>query len=253
MSAVAPQAPPNPVLTRAPQRVDAWWVTPVITAAVLGAFVVYATWAGLQNAYYWADPYLSPFYSPCLSANCAHPDVTIFGDWWKWSPAMLILGRPVGSGSPATTTARPTTGPSSGHHRPAPCPTRARSTSARRRFPLILQNVHRYFFYFALAHPVHPLVGRDPGLQLPRRLRDRRGHAVLSVNAALLTLYTLSCHSCRHLCGGNLDLFSKAPTRYALWKQLTVLNERHAQIAWVSLSGGPDRPLRSPRRHGHDP
>ena len=73
MSAVAPQAPPNPVLTRAPQRIDPWWVTPVIIVAVLGAFVVYATWAALQNAYYWADPYLSPFYSPCLSANCAHP------------------------------------------------------------------------------------------------------------------------------------------------------------------------------------
>ena len=63
------------------------------------AFVLYATWAGLQNAYYYANPYLSPFYSPCLSANCAHSDVTLFGDWWKWSPAILILWAPGGFGS----------------------------------------------------------------------------------------------------------------------------------------------------------
>ena len=74
MSAVAPQAPPTSVLTRAPQRVDAWWVTPLIIVVVLGAFIVYATWAALQNANYYAEPYLSPFYSPCLAANCAHVD-----------------------------------------------------------------------------------------------------------------------------------------------------------------------------------
>ena len=40
MSAVAPQAPPTSVMTGAPRRVDAWWVTPVITVAVLGATVL---------------------------------------------------------------------------------------------------------------------------------------------------------------------------------------------------------------------
>ena len=63
------------------------------------------------------------------------------------------------------------------------------------------------------------------------------GTLVLVANATLLSLYTLSCHSCRHVCGGDLNRFSKHPTRYRLWKRLTVLNERHAQIAWVSLFG----------------
>jgi hypothetical protein len=63
------------------------------------------------------------------------------------------------------------------------------------------------------------------------------GTLVLLANAALLSLYTLSCHSCRHVCGGGLNQFSKAPTRYALWKKLSVLNARHPQIAWVSLFG----------------
>jgi hypothetical protein len=63
------------------------------------------------------------------------------------------------------------------------------------------------------------------------------GTLVLIANATLLSLYTLSCHSCRHACGGGLKKFSAAPARYQLWKKLTVLNERHAQIAWVSLFG----------------
>ncbi|MGH9120822.1 MAG: hypothetical protein ACRDYC_02585, partial [Acidimicrobiales bacterium] len=53
------------------QRTDRWWAQPAITASVLVAFVVYATYAAFQNAnYYWA-PYISPLYSPCLATSCA--------------------------------------------------------------------------------------------------------------------------------------------------------------------------------------
>ena len=55
------------------------------------------------------------------------------------------------------------------------------------------------------------------------------------VNAALLSLYTFSCHSCRHLCGGGLNVFSKAPARHGIWRVVSRLNEKHMQIAWVSL------------------
>jgi hypothetical protein len=61
------------------------------------------------------------------------------------------------------------------------------------------------------------------------------GSVVLFVNAILLGLYTASCHSCRHLCGGHLNAFSKGPTRYWLWKQVTKLNEHHMGLAWISL------------------
>ena len=60
---------------------------------------------------------------------------------------------------------------------------------------------------------------------------------VLVANAALLSLYTLSCHSCRHLCGGCLDAFKQAPTRYRLWSAVSRLNERHGLFAWISLFG----------------
>ena len=48
-----------------PTRWDQWWVEPALIVLVLGAFIVYSTWAALQNAHYYAAPYLSPFYSPC--------------------------------------------------------------------------------------------------------------------------------------------------------------------------------------------
>ena len=62
------------------------------------------------------------------------------------------------------------------------------------------------------------------------------GTLVMFANAILLGCYTFSCHSCRHLCGGYLDVFSTAPRRYGLWYMVTQLNERHPLFAWLSLS-----------------
>ena len=51
-------------------RKDRWWLQPAVTAVVLVAFIVYATWRAFANADYFAEPYLSPFYSPCLTTDC---------------------------------------------------------------------------------------------------------------------------------------------------------------------------------------
>ena len=51
-------------------RTDRWWVQPAITFAILFAFVVYATIRAFQNAHYFAEPYISPLYSPCLTTAC---------------------------------------------------------------------------------------------------------------------------------------------------------------------------------------
>jgi hypothetical protein len=75
--------------------------------------------------------------------------------------------------------------------------------------------------------------------------RDERGEwfhmglgtLVLLTNAALLWLYSLSCHSCRHIVGGRLNHFSRHPVRYRLWGWVSALNGRHMQLAWVSLVG----------------
>jgi hypothetical protein len=70
------------------------------------------------------------------------------------------------------------------------------------------------------------------------QLRIGLGTVILLVNAALLSGYSLSCHSLRHLAGGRLDCFScgvAARIRYRSWQRLTGLNERHMLWAWVSL------------------
>ena len=54
-------------------------------------------------------------------------------------------------------------------------------------------------------------------------------------NAALLSLFSLSCNSCRHVCGGYLNSFHRAPSKYKLWSFITRLNEKHMEYAWISL------------------
>jgi hypothetical protein len=54
----------------------------------------------------------------------------------------------------------------------------------------------------------------------------------------MLTLYTLSCHSLRHLVGGKLDCFSCAAAggpRQKTWSVVSVLNGHHMAWAWWSL------------------
>jgi hypothetical protein len=56
----------------------------------------------------------------------------------------------------------------------------------------------------------------------------------------LLALYTISCHSLRHLVGGNVDCFScvrGGQARYKMWKGITALNMNHMFWAWTSLFG----------------
>ena len=62
----------RPPIRAAHLRTDSWWALPVTVVVVLLSFIVYSTWAAFQNAHYFADPYLSPFYSPCLTKACLH-------------------------------------------------------------------------------------------------------------------------------------------------------------------------------------
>ncbi|MCJ1677956.1 hypothetical protein MTF65_11490 [Streptomyces sp. APSN-46.1] len=222
-------------------RTDRWWLAPAGTAAGLLAFIVYSTWRAFANAHYYAAPYVSPFYSPCLAENCeemrAGPNFDLFGSWWGLSPALLILVFPLGfrltcyyyrkayyrgfwASPPACAVAEPHT-----------------AYTGETRFPLILQNAHRYFFYTAL--PVAAVLTYDTVLTF-RNDRYEWGHMGLGtllfvVNIVLIWAYTLSCHSCRHIMGGRLKHFSQHPVRYRLWGWVSRLNTRHALLAWASL------------------
>ena len=61
------------------------------------------------------------------------------------------------------------------------------------------------------------------------------GTLIMLVNVVFIWLYTLGCHSCRHIMGGRLRHFSKHPVRYKLWTWVSKLNGHHARYAWLSL------------------
>ncbi len=216
-------------------RRDRWWVSPAVTVAVLLAFIAYATWAAFVNRDYYVEPYISPFYSPCIAANCTTGGSHLLGGWWKISPALLILVVPLGFRAtcyyyrkayyrafwlspPACAVAEP-------HRR----------YSGETRFPLVFQNVHRYFFYAGLVLNVILTWDAFLALRFQGRWGFGLGTLVLFVNATLLWLYSLSCHSCRHVVGGRLRHFSGHPLRYRAWTLVSRLNARHMQLAWASL------------------
>ncbi|HET8576375.1 MAG TPA: succinate dehydrogenase [Methylomirabilota bacterium] len=223
------------LLAGAPVRADLWWIEPLMVILLLGSFAVYATWAALQNAHYYVAPYLSPFYSPCLSTTCQHVSLPLIGSWWNLSPAFLVLWIP--GGFRATCYYYRKAYYRSFFGLPPGCAVRdvSKSYTGETRFPFILQNIHRYFFWLGI--PVIAFLWWDVVLafNFGGRFGMGVGTLVLFVNSALLSLYTFSCHSCRHICGGSLNRLSTAPARHTMWQVVTALNERHMQIAWVSL------------------
>lgn len=207
-------------------RTDTWWVEPLLVVLVLGGFAVYATWAALQNAHYQYQNYLSPFYSPLLTPA-----------WWPFSPAFLILWAPGGFRLTCYYYRK-------AYYRaffwdPPACAVREFRSDyhGETRIPLVLQNLHRYFLYASLVVLVFLWVDAVHGFIFNGRFGIGVGSLVLLANTALLSLYSFSCHSFRHLVGGNLDCFSTCPIRYRAWQGVSRLNAGHALWAWISLWG----------------
>lgn len=268
--------------TRQPQegfgataRRDAWWVGPVLTAIGLSAFLIYGTWAAWQGSHFeirqdfagkidWkgmreAAPYLSPFYSPLIYDPQSHHAI-IKGDlrpswlpnWFPFSAAFLILAFPglfrftcyyyrkayyraMWADPPACAVGEP-----------------RKSYWGENRWPLILQNSHRFFMYFAVLFLV--ILGWD-ALKAFWWPTDRAGAflngghqfgiglgtLIMIANVCLLAGFTFGCNSFRHLVGGRLDCFScpnniaKLRPGYKLWRFSTYFNENHMQWAWLSL------------------
>ena len=234
-------ASPRPPITAATLRKDAWWAQPLTVFVVLMSFIVYSTWAAFQNAHYFAAPYLSPFYSPCISQSCLHPtfgyglpDIT-FPVIGIVSPAFLILWGP-GLFRLTCYYYR------KAYYRsfwlaPAACAVRDVKSgyTGETRFPLIIQNFHRYTWYVAVIFIVLLAWDAILAFRFPDGFGIGVGTLVMWINVIFLAGYTFSCHSCRHVCGGHVDSFSKAPARYSLWRFITRLNERHPMFAWLSL------------------
>ena len=107
-------------------------------------------------------------------------------------------------------------------------------------FPLILQNVHRFFLYFALvfvlllAFDVWKAMWFDDG-NGGKTFGIGLGTLILAINVFLLSGITLGCHSLRHLVGGFLDRLSGAPIRRTAYNCVSCLNSQHMRWAWMSL------------------
>jgi hypothetical protein len=220
-------------------RRDLWWAQPLLTFLGFSLFIVYATWAAWQGDHYRFGPYLSPFYSPEIFGDAARAWFGAWPSWWpSWAPlsaALLILWAPGGfrltcyyyrgayykafwADPPSCTVGEP-----------------RKSYRGERSFPLILQNVHRYFLYLALLFLVVLTIDVWKALWFDGQFGIGVGTLVLAINVVLLGNYTFGCHSLRHLVGGRLDEISKAPVRQKTYDCVGCLNRRHMLFAWMSL------------------
>ncbi|MFY1617643.1 hypothetical protein [Micromonospora sp. WMMD736] len=221
-------------------RTDRWWFAPMITVIGLGAWVAYATVRVFMHKWYWVDQfhYLTPFYSPCVTDRCVE-QASHFGrflpGWWIIPDAALTL--------PFLLLFRLTCYYyRKAYYRsfwlsPPACavPDGHKEYGGETRFPLLGQNLHRYFFYAAAIISLINTWDAILAFHSPKGFGFGLGNIILLLNVVMLWAYTISCHSCRHIIGGRLKHFSKHPVRYRAWTFVSALNVRHMQLAWITL------------------
>ena len=223
------------VRDRAHERTDLWWVEPVVIAVVLGAFVLYSAYAGLVGTNYYFEPYLSPFYSPCLTANCVHPTLPLVGSYWNLSPAILIVAFPSRSARPATTTAARTN--RAFFWSPPACavPDAHKKSPASTRFPF-LSNLHPVRAHLATTLLIF-LWWTFPRVQFQRASASARHGAPCSRSdscfSGLFRELPLAAVSRR---SDTVDSFHGKSLRFLLWSWANWLNARHSRWALSSLT-----------------
>jgi hypothetical protein len=210
------------------QRRDAWWIAPLCQGLLLASLITYANWAAFQGNNYQVGGYLSPLYSPLITV-----------DWFPFSPALLILLPPVLFRATCYYYRK-------AYYRsyfldPPACGVgelRGKGYRGETAFPLILQNLHRYLFYITAVYLIFLWADVYHATWFDGSFGIGVGTLVILANTTALTLYSFSCHSARHLVGGNLDCFSCSAfnqARHAVWQRASFLNERHMLFAWVSF------------------
>ena len=223
-------------------RKDNWRRAPALTAVLLTIWVTYATVHVFIGKWYYVPQYhyLTPFYSPCVSGECV-PGSSSLGHWIPAVPPIIpyaFVSLPFVLGFRLTCYYYRRAYYRAFWRAPAACAVREphATYSGETRFPLIMQNLHRYFFFMVL------LVSILNTYDLTQAFRGPNGNfglglgtIIMLVNVIFLWAYSLSCHSCRHIIGGRLKHFSKHPARYWIWTQVSKLNSRHMQLAWTTL------------------
>jgi hypothetical protein len=226
-------------------RTDSWWVAPLGVFLVLATFLVYVHWAMFQGEHYAFGGYLSPFYSPELWGSSPHAWFGPLPPFWPsfipFSPALVILPFPAGfrftcyyyrgayykafwADPPSCAVGEP-----------------RKSYLGENSFPLILQNVHRFFMWVAivfigfLAYDVWVAMWFRNDATGAMEFGIGVGTLVLAANVVLLACYTWGCHVLRHVVGGRRDEISKSPVCEMAYSCVSGLNVRHQLFAWCSL------------------
>jgi hypothetical protein len=214
------------------QRNDRWWVEPFVTMGFYTLFILYGLLRVFENQHSHWGPYLAPFYAPDL--------VTWFGldRYLPLSAAFYVAGFPLLFRLTCYYYRK-------SYYRaffwdPPACAVRERRTHYRGEtvFPYVLNNLHRYALYLAIV--IWAFLTYDALIAFVWNggVRIGIGTVIMVVNAICIGLYTFSCHSFRHLSGGNLDCYSceyGGEERHAFWGVVSRLNKSHGKWAWISM------------------
>jgi hypothetical protein len=220
----------------ATRRRDWWWLAPTVQGLAftfLAGYLFFSgiVWTPLFGTPYEVDGYLSPLFSPLIAPG-----------WLPWfiSPGLLILWIPLGFRATCYYYRK-------AYYRfyffdPPACavgePTVHKRYAMETRLPFLLQNGHRFFLYLAFIPLFFLWVDSFASLFPEGGPRLGLGSLIFFVNTILLTGFSLSCNSVRHLVGGRLDCFScsrRERVQYSLWQRITSLNLHHMGWAWVSF------------------
>jgi hypothetical protein len=235
-------SPGRAAITEKTLRSDNWRKAPTVTFVLLTGWVLYAFVRTIVQAAYFAAPehYLTPFYSPCVTASCAKGSHD-FGTWFGHFPALIpfaIVTLPFLLGFRLTCYYYRKAYYRAFWQSPTACAVAEPhgKYTGETKLPLILQNLHRYFWLAAglisivntwdLVQAFRP-EGHSFGFGL--------GTIIMLINVVMLWAYTISCHSCRHIIGGRLRNFSRHPMRYKAWGVVSKLNAKHMELAWTTL------------------
>src|SRR5580700_8898935 len=171
-------------------RADNWWVTPLAVFLGFSTFIVYSTWAAFQGNHYEFGPYLSPFYSPLIFGDSPHallnqrpaciPGFVTAAMWILWAPGGFRFTcyyyrgayyKAFWADPPSCSVGEP-----------------RKSYWGEKSFPLIIQNVHRYFLYLALIFIVILAFDAYHAMWFPAGQNDPAGQKVFGIGVGTLVM-----------------------------------------------------------------
>ena len=210
-----------------------WWVGPITVTTILTGFGIYVMVMILFFERGEYANYLSPFYSP--------PVPSPLPDWL--SPAIFVLWIPLGFRATCYYYRK-------AYYRaffwdPPACSSKAQQREPRsaenyrgERNLFVWNNVHRYFLYGSFVVLAFLTLDTVRAFLPDGSFGITVGSLIFLVNVTLLWMYSLSCHSFRHLIGGRVDCYScvsGGKARLKTYSWLSVLNRQHGLWAWLSL------------------